>query len=104
MQRYFCCVLGHGIAPTIASGALEKANMLHMTKESIDKDQILKTQMLLPTSVNSIPEILAENRSGKEMATFLMKKPTSILKSKIFQKILSVTSTSGTFPQSREAN
>ena len=48
-QCYFCCVLGHGIAHTSASGTLEKANMLLMTKEAPDKDQSLKTQMLLST-------------------------------------------------------
>ena len=31
-QHYFCCALGHGIAPIAALGALEKANMLLMTR------------------------------------------------------------------------
>ena len=50
MQRYFCCVLGHVISPTLASGDLEKANMLLVTKEATNKDRSLKTQMLLSTS------------------------------------------------------
>ena len=34
-----------------ASGTLGKANMFLMTKEATDKDQTLKTPMLLSTSV-----------------------------------------------------
>ena len=62
-QRHFCCVLSHGIAPTAASGALQKVNILLMIKEATDKDRSLKTQMLLSTSVNSTPE----NISGEQV-------------------------------------
>ena len=79
-QRYFC-VLDHSIAPAPASGALEKANMLLMTKETTDKDQSLKTQMLLSTSI-AVPEKIRAEQVWKKTTTFLMNKPTSILRSR----------------------
>ena len=43
-----------------ASGTLGKANMFLMTKEATDKDQTLKTQMLLSTSVAAPEKIRGE--------------------------------------------
>ena len=80
-QRYFCCVLDHSIAPAPASGALEKDNMLLMTKETTDKDRSLKTQMLLSTSI-AAPEKISAEQVCKKTTTFLMNKPTSILRSR----------------------
>ena len=78
--------------------------MVLMTKEATDKDQSLKIQMLLSTAVNSTPEKISREQVWKKMATFLIKKPTSILTSKIFQKTLSATSTRGTSPWLRGVN
>ena len=80
-QRYFCCVLHHSIAPAPTSGALEKANMLLMTKETNEKDRSLKTQMLLSTSI-AAPEKISAEQVWKKTTTFLMNKPTSILRSR----------------------
>ena len=44
-------------------GALEKANMLLMTKEATDKGRSFKTQMLLSTAENS--NSLSEKTSGE---------------------------------------
>ena len=90
-----------------ASGTLGKANMFLMTKEATDKDQTLKTQMLLSTSVAAPEKISGEpvwKKSGYFKKKTATKEPTSILKNEIFQRILSATSTRGTSPQLREVN
>ena len=52
-----------------ASGTLGKANMFLMTKEATDKDQTLKTQMLLSTSVAA-----PEKKTGYERADLNIEK------------------------------
>ena len=63
--------------------------MLLLTKEAIEKDRTLKTQLLL-SATNSWPgEKISGEQISKKNGFFLMKEPISTLKRKILQKMLS---------------
>ena len=49
----------HGVTPT-ASGVLQKANLLLLSKEATEKDRSLKTQFLLSTNSQSSEKINGE--------------------------------------------
>ena len=49
----------HGVTPT-ASGVLQRANLLLLSKEATEKDRSLKTQLLLSTNSQSSEKINGE--------------------------------------------
>ena len=70
-----------------ASGTLGKANMFLMTKEATDKDQTLKTQMLLSTSV-AAPEKISGEPVWKKSGYFKKRADLNIEKRNIPENTL----------------
>lgn len=85
----FVFISDHGAAPT-ASGVLEKANLLLMTKEANDKDKSLKTELLLSTTSQS-PEKISNKQVWKKQGYFLTREAILMLKTEIFLRRLYAT-------------
>ena len=79
----------------MSSNLLENASMLMLTKEAIDKDRSLKTQLTL--SSKSSKERISDERVWRNEGFFEDTKPELNLERKIFWTIRFFTSTSHTF-------